>query len=283
MRRVTTLALAFAIAMAPAVLAHADSVPFTDPSAVGKLTLCDTTGHVKRSGNIFGKPFVWRAVGSAAAPAPYNGPGRTATLYAYQPIQNVDPGQWNGEYLTGSGAYTNSKLPMAPATAADPTLADYLSDYPTKWDGLVQLRMFVGVPGASTRTTPYNAAVIRVNGDTWTLVEGGTTGCGSGTSSSDELVLPSVASMGTPAPNATEAVKPSLPPQAGPTASSGASSGANGAASNAPSTTSSGTSSTSSRPDEGSSATPWIVAAAVAVLLAGGFVWYRMRPPDTGP
>ncbi|WP_375474896.1 hypothetical protein [uncultured Jatrophihabitans sp.] len=203
-RRVGAIGAAIAAALtwfAPA--ASAGPVPYTDPQSVGTVTLCGVTGQVATHGDIHTKPFVWRAVGSAAPPSAYAGPGRTAALYGYQPIENVDPQQWNGEYLTFSAAYTSKSRPMAAATPADPSLADLLGDYPTKWDGLLQLRLFVGAPGLPGLATAYSTATIRVSGNAWTLVNGGRTGCDSGSARSGELALRSVAALPTPAPNAT--------------------------------------------------------------------------------
>lgn len=173
-RLVAVMAPFAAVAMLAMPHAAADAPPYTDPASVGHLTLCDTTGHSITHGNIHTKPFVWRAVGSTAGNGPYRSePGRTAALFGYQPQQGLPPDQWNGEYLTESAKYSNAALPMAGATAADPSLADYLSDYPIKWDGLVQLRMFLDAPLQPTRTDTYNSATIKISGDQWTLLDGG--------------------------------------------------------------------------------------------------------------
>jgi hypothetical protein len=175
----------------------AASVPFTDPNSTGSITLCDVQGHEVTSGNINTVPFVWRAVGSTPAKSPYNATGRTAMLYATQPVQQITPDTWYGEALTASGKYTNAAHPMAAATPADMSLASYLSDYPTKWDGLVQLRIFLGAPQQAGYTASYDSATIKVDGDQWTLLQGGGGSCSSGTAVSAEMVLPSVASMPT--------------------------------------------------------------------------------------
>ncbi len=192
--------------------ATAISLPYADPNAIGKITLCDTTGRSITSGDIHVKPFVWRAVGSAAGTAAYrNNPRRTATMFGYQPIEHIDPTQWNGAYLTGSSRYTNVALPMAGATAADPSLSDLLSAYPPRWDGLIQLRIFLGGAQQATETSTYNASNIQINGDTWTLIDGGSSPCNSGTAVSGELTLPYVRALGTPLPNATTDAAPGPP------------------------------------------------------------------------
>lgn len=170
--------------------AAATSVPWTDPAAVGELTLCGAAGQPLTSGSVDVKPFVATAVGSSAAPTGYRGTGRTATLFAFQPIQHIDPSEWNGEDLTGSGKYSNPAFPIAPGTRLDLPLSQFLSDYPPVWDGLVQLRMFVGAPLEPGYTATYNAAVLKIKGNTWTMVQGGKASCRSGTSVSDENILP---------------------------------------------------------------------------------------------
>jgi hypothetical protein len=282
-RRVSALLLGATLLAVP-VPARADSVPFDDPAAVGTITLCDTRGHVVTHGDVRVKPFVWRAVGSRPAPAPYNAKGRTAALFGYQPIQNVDPSQWNGEYLTASGSYTNAQRPMAPATAADPTLADYLADYPPKWNGLVQLRLFLGVPQQPILTATYDAAVIRIDGNSWTLVSGGNSGCDSGTAKSAEMVLPSVAKLGTPAPDATTDV----PTKAGNKAGSHTSTATKPASSvvstdsaqggpSAGDVTGSPTAAVEKAEGAGGSSVIWIVLACVAAAAAGAAGWWRLR------
>jgi hypothetical protein len=245
--------------------------------------------HVVEHGDTRTKPFVWRAVGAAPGQSAYAGPGRTAALYGYPPIKGVDPTQWVGDFLTASATYTNARRPMAGATADDPSLADLLTAYPTKWDGLVQLRMFLGAPGVPTLDNPYNAATIRVTGTRWTLVTGGHAGCDSGTAASSELVLPEVRALGTPAPNATttgagsreRAASGSPGRGAGtsgtarmPSASPGASSAGPAASGALPAA-----SAAAARADDGSdgSDTVWLVVAVLAVLALGAAYVLRHR------
>jgi hypothetical protein len=217
MKAVTLLAVALGIATAaafallPQLGASASSVPFTDPNAQGTITLCDSSGTALTHGSIYGKPFAWRAVGSQQAPKGYTIAGRTATLQAFQPIDQVDPLNWNGDYLTASARYTNTSKPMAAASGADRTLADWLAAYPTKWDGLVQLRMFVGAPGVATYTTTYDSAVLQVSGENWTMLQGGTSGCNSGTAITSEMILPSISALPTPKPGAISRPAPPHP------------------------------------------------------------------------
>lgn len=272
------LPLAIAVAlMALAVwstAAWADAPPYTDPASTGRLTLCDTAGHSVTSGNIHTKPFVWRAVGSAPGTGPYRSEaGRTAALYGYQPKSDTPPDEWNGEYLTASSAYSNSALPMAGATAADPSLADLLSDYPPRWNGLVQLRMFLGAPRQATKTDTYNSATIRVSGDRWTLLDGGNAPCNSGTAQSAELVLPSVRALGTPAPNATTDAP--VKPGAHRAAANGATTSPSG--DSAQSAVAAGARSTaSSRPTSTATLVGWVVAGVALACTGAAGIWWRL-------
>ncbi len=78
------------------------------------------------------RPFVWRAVSSTAAPAPYDKAGRTATLFAYQPRPQVDAAEWSGDLLTASARYTDVAHPMAAATALDEPLKDFRLNTPPR-------------------------------------------------------------------------------------------------------------------------------------------------------
>src|SRR3954463_5459584 len=83
------------------------SVPFTDPNAVGALGFCDRSGHEVTAGKIGDAPLAWTAVSSAAAPAGYAAPKGRAGLFAYQPIKDVDPGDWSGKQFTAASQFTN--------------------------------------------------------------------------------------------------------------------------------------------------------------------------------
>jgi hypothetical protein len=157
----------------------ADAVPYNDPRSTGFITLYDKAGKPVKSGSIDDHPFVWKAAGSAKALAPYDGNGRKATLYAFQPRQGADPSTWSGDTLTASTDYTDPAHPTATASTVDFSLQDYLSEFPARWDGLVQLRIYLGVPGQSTYTVRYASTDLKVTGRTWTVVGGGP-GAGSG-------------------------------------------------------------------------------------------------------
>lgn len=207
--------------------AYADTgTPYTDPNATGVIGLCDKAGHAVTHGNIHDAPFVWRAVSSTPAPAPYDAAGRTATLYAFQPRPSVPPGQWSGDSLTAAARYTDAAHPMAQATGGDERLADFLGAYPTMVDGLLQLRIYLGAPGEPLYGLKYAATDIKVTGDTWTVVHGGAVPCTTGSAVSLEtIVLPakskSASPLATPAGTpSTVATPPAVPTAAAASAGS---------------------------------------------------------------
>ena len=165
------------------------TVPYTDPNAVGYIGLCNQSGQQITSGNINTTPFVALAVSSEPAPAPYNNAERSAILDAYLPIQVLAPGDWSGEEMTSDTMYSNAQVPMAAATDRDSSLADFISDYPPKWDGFLQLRMYLGTEGQEAYTVHYPTLNIQVVGDTWTAVGGGNVNCSAGTAQSLESVV----------------------------------------------------------------------------------------------
>ena len=126
---------------------------------------------------------------SEPAPAPYNDSGRSAILDAYLPIQVLPPGSWSGEQMTADTSYSNAQVPMAAATSRDSSLGDFVSDYPPKWDGFLQLRMYLGTPGQEAYAVHYPSLNIQVVGDTWTAVGGGPVNCNAGTAQSLESVV----------------------------------------------------------------------------------------------
>ncbi len=89
-----TLLFGLAASAAPATATGA--VPYTDPSSSGYLGLCNQAGQQVTSGSITTAPFAWLAASSVPAKAPYNGSGRSATLYAFLPLQGFPPGDWSG-------------------------------------------------------------------------------------------------------------------------------------------------------------------------------------------
>jgi hypothetical protein len=196
----------------------ADSVPYTDPAATGFVGLCDQSDHSIDHGRVDGQPFVWSAVSSVAAPSPYDADGRTATLFAFQPREGLAPSEWSGQLLTASSRYSDVSHPTAVATVADDSLATFIDTFPPQWDGMIELRLFLGAPGEPPLTQQYAATDIQVDGDTWTVVRGGSTPCDSSTAQSIEELVPQGTSPSVVAPN-LDAAGPAQGPSAGATTS----------------------------------------------------------------
>ncbi|MFG2037306.1 LPXTG cell wall anchor domain-containing protein [Dactylosporangium sp. NPDC048998] len=173
-RRIPTgaalLAVAAALALLTACGKKEERVPYHDERSTGAIVLYGADGKAKTSGKLSDKPFVAKAVSQAAAPAPYDGEGRKATLLAYQPRENVSPELWAGTFLTGANAYSDAAHPTVEAPEQGFSLGEFIKQYPTRWNGLVQLRIYLGVPNEPTLNSSYATADLKVEGDTWTLL-----------------------------------------------------------------------------------------------------------------
>jgi hypothetical protein len=176
---------AAAVLLVPGLASADQAVPFNDLQTVGGLALCDTHGHPVSAGNVDDKPFVAKAVSEHSPGGQWSGPGRSAVLYAYQPRKDAYPDQWNGDTLTAASAYEGH--PTAVATGLDFSLADYLEEFPTRWDNLVQLRMYWGARTVGFDQRHYASAVLRIDGKRWQVIAGSTPGCTSGKASSTEV------------------------------------------------------------------------------------------------
>ena len=173
------------------VAAASSLAPFTDPSAVGYIGLCNLAGHQITGGNVNTTPFAWRAVSSEPARAPYNNAWRTAILLAYQPRQGLPAGEWSGDELTASSRYSNPTHPMVAATGGDDSLEEFIQEFHPVWDGYLELRIYLGTQNAEVYSVRYPALAIKVTGDTWHAVGGGPVNCHSGTAESlESIVLP---------------------------------------------------------------------------------------------
>ena len=189
-RALTVVVLAGTALIGATGSAHAEPVPFTDPNAHGYIGLCDSAGHSLSAGLLSDKPFVVRAVSSVAAPKGYGvKQGAKASLYAYQPINGIDPGNWSGQLMNGSSFFSSDDHPMTASTVLDYSMGDFVRSYPPKWDGLVQLRLFYGAPNQSTYLDEYPATVLKITGDTWRVVQGGNADCSAGKVISTETLL----------------------------------------------------------------------------------------------
>jgi hypothetical protein len=195
----TGLALAGLLAFSSGVSSAASAVPYSDPNAVGSIGLCNQAGQQITSGSVTTTPFAWRAVSTQAAPAPYDNAGRTAILVAYQPLQGLPAGDWSGSQMTSSSHYSNPANPMAAATDGDQSLQDIIEAYPPRWDGFLQLRIYLGTVNQQPYTQTYPALNIQVTGDTWQAVGGSTVNCSSGTAESlASVLLPSTTTTTAP-------------------------------------------------------------------------------------
>jgi hypothetical protein len=189
---VTIAALTFGAVTAAAPFASAApsfKVPFTDEYAHGLLTFCNKSNQPVTSGSLDAVPFSWKTVSSAEPPAGYRNSSGRVTLYAYQPLEYVDPGDWSGSQLTAASVFSNPSHPVAQATPADSPLLYFVQNYPPHWDGLVEIRMMYTAVNQEQLTTPYAMAVLRITGNTWTVVEGGNTPCSAGKGVSVETVM----------------------------------------------------------------------------------------------
>jgi hypothetical protein len=180
-------------------------VPYTDPNAVGSIGFCNAAGQSVTKGSINDVPFVTKAIDSTPAAAPYNGVGATAGLFIYQPRENVEPTNWNGEEVGATSKSSSPLHPTATLTAGDGALAVALADYPPKWDGLMQLRIYLGAPDEPAYTAKYDATDIKITGDSWQVVQGASVACGDGQSVSLEQVLASSYPQLTASPSVTGA------------------------------------------------------------------------------
>jgi hypothetical protein len=130
-------------------------------------------------------------------------PGYTrATLDLFQPIEHINPGDWTGYQLTDDAIFSNPAHPMAQATYADAPLIWPHQSMPPYWDGLYQLRMVFSAPDKQPWDFSYPTAVIKVTGNTWTLVQGGGSSCTDGTAVSVASRLLPRSETGVPKPPA---------------------------------------------------------------------------------
>ena len=243
----------------PAQAAAGATAPYTDAQATGYVTLYDKAGKAIKSGSVKDKPFVWKAVGTKPAAAPYDGQGHKATLMAYQPRKGVAAGAWSSDTLTASTVYSDTKHPTAQATAEDFSLQDFLAEFPPQWDGMVQVRLYLSAPKAQPQTTGYASTDLKITGDTWVVVGGGP-GAGPG----------GVNIPGKVASTATASASPGG--SAAPGASSGASAGSSAGAAGSGDGTD-----TEALADLPYLRTPGYLSVAAAVIVAVVFAGVLMR------
>lgn len=282
-RTVVTVAVgASTLALGPVAFAS-DKVPYNDPTASGTITLCDSDLRPVTSGSVDDLPFVWRAVGSQTAPAPYNDTNRAATLYYYQPRQGIPPGGWTGSKMNGTATYTNPDHPMSQSTVLDHPLKDFLKNYPPQWNGFVQLRLIYSTFGQAPSPT-YATVDLQVNGESWTAVNAGSSPCDAGSAISSEVgSVPNFekSAKAVEAQIAKQDAKHSASstPSASPSGSPSAERTAEG--SGTPSASPTGTTAASATNTSRSNAPLVVVGLVViAVLVAGIFFWRSRRRPS---
>jgi hypothetical protein len=270
--------------LAPAAMAAGSGVPFTDPNVHGYVALCDLSGNNVTSGSVASAPFVWKAVSSTAAPAGYAGKGQNTALTIYQPRKGVDPGEWNGDQLTGASFYQKGHPPAAAATYKDISLATIVREFPPTWDGLYQLRMIVARKGYGDYTQTYPATVIQVTGATWHVVQGGTASCNQAHTTSSETF----AGIPVTNPKSTRLQTPASAPDPQRATTVAGGSTPNGSAAAAPTAhvISASLRSDSSPAPKGSDTTAITLGAAAVVVIAGlasGVFWRRRQRPFVNP
>ena len=154
-----------------------DTVPYTDSRSAGRLTLC-TGGERVTGGKLADRPFAEFVLGETALGQQYDAQGAVAALYAYQPRNGIDASEFSGNVLTQAATLLDATKPAARLSDESWSLEDFTTAFPATWDGYVQLRLYLGTPAAGTLTTePYDTADIKVSGDEWTLVSGGSQSC----------------------------------------------------------------------------------------------------------
>jgi len=154
------------------------TVPYDDPQSAGLLTLCSEGGKAVTEGKVSDRPFADVVLGKTGLPADVDPAGAVATLFAYQPRKGIAVSEFSGTPLTAAGAFADSSRPAVRVSEDGWSLADFTTAFPATDDGYVQLRLYLGTPGAGTLSeNPYDTADLRVDGDRWELVKGGTASC----------------------------------------------------------------------------------------------------------
>lgn len=284
---------ALSIATVEAGPAAAGSRPIGDPDARGFIGLCDTHDHNVTGGRVGAKPFVWKAVGSVPPPRTFLGHGENAVLNIYQPRPGVPPGDWSGDQLTAATFYYTPRAPSTQATLKDSPLSLIVKEFPPLVDGLYELRMYFGKSNVGLYSAKYPATFIRVEGDRWSVVSGGTVNCAASSGQSAEVlmgVVPGRKAYGTAPPK-----RPSGHPSSVPTHATGS---AIGARKRVSTVSTSGSAQASQSPvgndstvgaraqpdarDSGESSSTnaiawWVAALAIAAAATAGVAWWRTR------
>jgi hypothetical protein len=249
-------------------------LPYSDPDQVGWLTLCNKSLKPITQGSVTAKPFVFRVVGSVGAPRGYFAAGAKATLYAYQPREQTQSSEWSGLQLGPASLYSNRRHPMAEFTPQDLPLAEMTAAFPPIFDHLLELRLYLDVPGEPQDVFTYAAADIQVTGNTWKLVAGNGGSCTSGKVEPIERLYHFASSTKSPAPTASS--RGHAASSSAPATSGGASSTSSPGATPGEATAASGSSNTAAV-----GFTAGIIVVVIALLASSG-AWWRRRRRATG-
>lgn len=276
--------------------AAAPTVP-SDPSVKGFIGLCDRHNHNISGGDIHDVPFVWKAVATQPPPKQFLGQGENTILNIYQPRPGVAAGNWSGDQLTSASFYATRRAPAAQATLKDLPLAVIVREFPPLVDGLYELRMYFGKANYGLYSATYPATFIRVQGDHWNVVKGGSVNCAASTGESNEVlsgaIPPTVAYGGTP-PQAAHGRPASSPSHASvtpPRSATGTSAPRSGASRSGTSRSDSPSPVSNDSSVENATAQPaansaggssssigwWVAVIAAALAGAFGVAWWRTR------
>ena len=159
------------------------TVPYDDAQSAGLITLCSADGKSATEGKLDDQPFAAVVLGETALPSNLDPAGAVATLFAYQPRAGVGTSEYSGNALTAAAAFADPSRPAARVEENAWSIGDFVTAFPADDDGYVQLRLLLGTPAAGTLSDqPYDTADLRVDGDRWELVRGGTASCADATS-----------------------------------------------------------------------------------------------------
>ena len=153
-------------------------MPYDDPQSGGSITLCSMDGKAVTEGNVDDQPFAGDRARIDGTAGDLDPTGAVATLYAYQPREGVSASEFSGTAITAAGLLADPNRPAALVAENAWSIGDFVTAFPADFDGYVQLRLYLGTPAAGTLSDqPYDTADLRVDGDRWELVQGGTAAC----------------------------------------------------------------------------------------------------------
>ena len=172
---------------ANATAGSSGAAPYDDPQSAGAITLCSADGNPVTEGSVDDRPFAAGALGETGLPSDLDPTGAVATLYAYQPREGVSPSEFSGAAITAAGLQADPARPAVVVPEVAWSIGDFVTAYPADFDGSVQLRLYLGTPAAGTLSDqPYDTADLRVDGDRWELVGGGSASCAEATQTTEE-------------------------------------------------------------------------------------------------